>query len=183
MSIADAVPNMVHWLGYKLRVDPGMLSPTIQLEAWRKLEEIDLEPLKEDPMDHIGEFIHVNYPRVMGVASYISPITAKLSAVKLADRMKRGAMDRVLDRCGGSGGQMIALWEALDKNTMVYVAEPDLLSYRIALVNAKLYDIPSRIINADYRHHHLGPDSPNWRYAGMWTPPQAKRYLPTMAGN
>lgn len=183
MTQADAVQAMVHWLAYKLRVDPGMLSPTLQKDAWDKLETVDLEPLKQDPSDHIGEFIHTNYPQTMSVASYAPYATCKRQAEKQVKTIKSSSLNRVLDRCGGSGGMMIALWESLNRNTMVYMAEPDLLSYRVALVNAKLYDIPSRIINADYRLHHLGPDSANWRYAGMWTPPQAKRLIPALAGN
>lgn len=169
-SDEEAVNMMLNWIGYSFRV--ADLSPTLPHKTWDLLEEIDLEPLAKIKEDVIGRFIFEEYPGVLPdnyPYQYPSEIQAKLDRI-LPNAVETG-IDRFIDPCGGSGGLMIELYNRKGNQAILYMAEPSVILYHVALINASMFDIPARILNANEHLYDVSETSPNWNHANQWTPP------------
>jgi len=169
MSDQQGIEMMLNWIGYSFRV--ADLSPTITRKTWEALEEIDLDFLYAVKEDMIGRFIFEEYPAVLPdnyPYQYPSEIKAKLD--RILPHAKEEQIDRFIDPCGGSGGLMIELHNRMGKKAILYMAEPNVILYHVALINASIFDIPARILHANEHLHDVSESSPNWAHANQWTP-------------
>ncbi len=174
-----AFDRLLHFMAYKLGVEPGMTSPALPYPVWKELEAIlDFALLREDPHDWIGDYSQMEKFADNGIQWNSSKTqTAYIAELKTKD-LKAVQPFSVFDPCAASGGLLIHLYKRLGQDSVYFGAEPNVTLYRIALINMKLYNIPARIICADYRHHETNSSSNNWSVANHWTPPDAKYLAP-----
>jgi len=66
---------------------------------------------------------------------------------------------------------VMSLYEKLENNAIYMVAEPDILQYRVMLVNAKIYRLPVIALNVNPDIHNIQLSSKNWNYINLWTRP------------
>lgn len=166
---ADAVQAMIQWIAFEVGVDPGMVSGSIHQDAYQKLKTIDLSPLAEHREDVIGYFV-TTYYKSHCASDFFADMDVCRRIASRTDQLPEKTIYRLLDRCAGSGGLLIALSERFGDKGILYAAEPDLTAYRIANINRTLFNINARIIHADYRIHDLSPGSRNWLNANAWNP-------------
>jgi hypothetical protein len=63
---------------------------------------------------------------------------------------------------------MTEIYKIMGTSCVYILVEPDILQYRIALINIKLFDIPGFCLNADPEIHRIELSSNNWDYCNNW---------------
>lgn len=66
---------------------------------------------------------------------------------------------------------MLMTFEKLGDEAVYIGVEPDILLYRIALLNNKLFQLPGILLNADPELHSLTPGCKNWEFVNVWERP------------
>ena len=135
----------------------------------------DLQVLRESKWDWLGE-----------VYEEIYKPTHSLSTRKSLEKHVDTCLKRlsgmlfplsVIDRSIGTGRFFIMLLQSTQRNNVVcFGVEGDRVAYRIALVNAKLFDIPASILWCpDTKKYDIASRSKNWTYANFWNPVAEER--------
>ena len=83
----------------------------------------------------------------------------------------------ILDPACGSGRLLLAAFRRLGNRAIYFGCDIDLLAYRICLLNMRIFRVPSLILCGDSLRIDLSPNSPNWRFANRWDPPNWDDYV------
>jgi hypothetical protein len=122
----------------------------------------DLFTAKECANESLGQIITPPW-----LVSYINKAT--IGEIKDDERWKL-----VLDPCVGTGRFLVdAAVRYRDRKLALYGVELDIDLYRACLVNMRFFawGLPYYILRANALMVDLRPESPNWRFANLWDPP------------
>lgn len=140
-------------------------------------ETYNLDILREASMDWFGmlhDYLDLNlFPANDATDEDISSLVA--SSINQLDNNKNTNThlpSTALDTEALTGKKMIELWKR-DPSIIIYAVEKDLLMYKIALLNAKIYNINASILYAPF-DCDISPQSPNWRESNEWYPTSSR---------
>jgi len=149
-------------------------------------------PRPGEPYDYLGQLFTEKKCAIDEMGQVITPpwIVSYIndSAIGKVEEDQEGNEERwklVLDPCAGTGRFLLDLaWRHRDRKLALFGVELDLDLYRACLVNMRLYAlaIPYFILRADALVVDLEPDSPNWRFANRWSPPDWQTEMVTPGG-
>lgn len=173
----QAFDAMLQYVAYKLSYETMIDTPWLRQDVMTRLDaELDLDVLREDMWDWFGE---VYEQRVGKSDTLISrdKVTQYVDlhyAVTLYDNT-----ETLLDPYCGTGRLILAVAKKVNdpKALIYYGAEPDLLAYRIALLNARLYGLQVRIINLNSNRYDVRSQSPNWKFSNQWFPVANRKFF------
>jgi hypothetical protein len=182
-SDLEAFEILLQFIAYKISYEPGIPSPSLKLDLFNEVNTIvNTDTLSFDGWDWLGEFAKELGFEFGGNKLYAaSREKIEESAEKIVEyfrNLETPKPHRFLDALCASGRMMIALHAESDGDLIIYAGEPDLILYRMALLNAKIHGVPAVILHADYRRHDLAPNSPNWKYANLWNPVSQEKLEP-----
>lgn len=149
-----------------------------------------VEAYYEDPQDHLARLFaekecanhtlgQIMTPRA--VARYM----ARNAIGVLQEEEKEQAPIRLLDPCLGTGIFLVEAARLYPRQYLLfYGVELDLDLYRAALVNMRLaaFGRPYFLLRANSLIVDVGADSPNWRLANGWNPPDWETAMTTESG-
>jgi hypothetical protein len=166
---AFSSPNLYHsylklvtMIGMKLKL-PGVLSEavtSIDQEIFTQMFDIDL--LKEEVNDWFTIALEKD-----NLVQPLTEDTVEYIKAEILTQYKGNFVTPLFIPHQG-GRLMIDVFNIIGKNALYLCVEPNILQYRVALINAKIYDVPSLILNLDHRKHDVRIDSHHWEKAGRW---------------
>lgn len=144
-------------------------SPWLKTEVYEQLcELLDLNLLQEDQWDWFGELHkHHQLNLIQGDYDISYAHCEKIAEYVLKSKPNKKQLQRVLDPVSGTGRNVLVLAKK-EPNAFYYLADEDLISYRIAMLNMQIYGIHAVVLKANANKHDLREFSPNWRYANRW---------------
>lgn len=176
-STDTAFSVMLQYVAYKLSYETMIDTPWLKQDVMDRLDEtLDLNVLREDMWDWFGEV----YEARVGKHDTLISRTQVQQYVDVHYAVTLyGQTETILDPFCGTGRLMLAIAKKVnDPQAIIYYgAEPNLLAYRIALLNMKLYGLQVRIINLNSNAYDIRSQSPNWKFSNQWFPVASKKFF------
>ena len=174
---SQAFDAMLQYVAYKLSYETMIDTPWLKQDVMARLDaELDLNVLREDMWDWFGEI----YEQRVGKSDTLIPRNKVQQYVDLHYAVTLyNQTETLLDPYCGTGRLILAVAKKVnDPQAIIYYgAEPDLLAYRIALLNIKLYGLQARIINLNSNRYDVRSQSPNWKFSNSWFPVASKKFF------
>lgn len=174
-----AFQTLMEYIANRLDFEESVPSPWLKADTYDKLNELfDLELLRQDQWDWLGE-LHSHRGLSLITGDYEETrksIQVYTDHLEIVWKTKKEKIQRFLNPNGGCGRTLLVIAKMFPE-TIYYVAEDDLLAYRILLLNTKIYNVRAVVLRANSAIHDLREYSPNWRYANRWTPVKYAKML------
>lgn len=135
-----------------------------------------IEACGERPYDYLGDLFTAKQCANESLGRLITPesIVRFINDSTIGQREDDGEWKLVLDPCVGTGRFLLhAAVRYWDRKLALYGVELDIDLYRASLVNMRFFawGRPYYILRANALIVDVGPESPNWRFANLWDPP------------
>lgn len=155
------------WASMELGIESYLVTPGFQMETRDQLQELFRpdELRQAGRWDWIGEAA-LTYGVIDGLES---EDTIRWMVQTYKDTVS-GSSSLVFDPNVSTGRMILALSEHMPMGTLFYGAAQDLLEYRIALLNMRVFNISAFLLLADPKLHDLDPGSQNWLVSNLWFP-------------
>ena len=180
--------QLVRFLADCARVHPMPESDHLVADKLIPLAEAYIKACYERPWDYLGDvFAEKNCANEgLGQVMTPEPIVRFINESVLGQlKEDEDRWKLALDPCTGTGRFLVdAATHYPDQKLALYGVEIDLDIYRAALVNMRTYCClrPYRILCADALVVNIRLDSPNWRYANLWEPPNWEEHMEIEGG-
>lgn len=173
----EAFGHLLDYAASRLTFQDTIPTPWMKLRTIVRLDNIlDFDVLRLNPWDWFGELHEHMKLTVIAGDFYIDYNEAHHNIDASLVPTQEGKPLRILDECAATGCNILALHKTYP-DAIFYGAENDEFTYRILMLNMKLYGVNHVIVNGAHTEHDLRAFSPNWRFSNRWTPPEKKKYF------
>lgn len=177
LSPDESFGHLLDFVASRLTFQDTIPTPWMKLSTIEMLDSyLDIDVLREDPWDWFGEVHQHEKLNCIPGEFYMDYDEAHKEADITLMQTQEGKPLRILDECAATGRGILALFK-LYPNAIFYGAENDLFTYRILMLNMKIYNVQHIIVNANHVSNDLRGHSPNWRFANMWSPVKQEKYF------
>lgn len=187
-SSRECFNQLVRFLADCVRIQPMPESDHSVADRLIPLAETYIRACCEKPWDYLGDvFAEKKCANdKLGQIMTPEPVVRFINESTLGQlKEDEGRWKLVLDPCTGAGRFLIdAATHYPDQKLALYGVELDPDLYRAALVNMRTYAClrPYWILCANALVANIRPDSPNWKYANLWEPPNWEEHMETEGG-
>lgn len=174
-SEEQAFEALVQLIAYELSYEVMIETPWLNMRVMESVrEKLDLDLLREDKWDWLGEV----YELRIGPKDYlVNRQTVEAYASKHIPKQETITPPTIMDTSVGTGRLILAIANRVNDEFPViyYGAEPNLLAYRVAVLNCHLHNVNYKIVCLNSDAYDVRPHSPNWKYANQWKPVADKK--------
>lgn len=159
---------LLQWIAVQVGINGALSKSKIGTEVFLR-ENLDLNVLRSDPKDWLGELYYELQLQPKNSPDLIPYADAKSKAESL-DVEEKGFPEIILDRESGTGRSMMAISHHWGSQVLLYGIEKDKSLFRICIVNMALYNIPSLVVlhNETFDIEQIRVSDPVWGYANNW---------------
>lgn len=164
-SIEKGYDRLISYIANEIGV-PGVMTEAMTVNElnWLKLN-FDINLLKSETRDFLTESLEqTNLITPVLRYRFNKLIEEKIDEINAIEQ----ELPMVLFLPRQASRLMVETFNMVEDSCIYIVIEPDLLQYRISLINKALFNIPSVHLNVDDTVHSIELDSYNWVYLDNW---------------
>lgn len=175
-TVEEAFNDLLNIVAYNISYETMIETPWLKKELLERINEtLDIDLLRKDQWDWFGEV----YKLRLKPELYLVDRNHVEDFVNQNPLKYKNNIYTLLDNVAGSGRLVLEYNRIAPPNTSIvyYGAEPNLVAYRMALLNCAIYGINSRILYINSEEYDVRSKSVNWKFANKWTPVKKGKFF------